>query len=710
LVFQFESLVGHLFVVNGRTLSAPPPGALVEVAPKNASRGREADTCYVLVLPSGKPAPAVFYEQLAELAVERYFNSSGSVTAGLRAMYDTINRNLLDHNRGDTRTYEVNMVCAVLHDRSLILSRCGLGVAVLRNGEQTTLFPTDPLDESDVVFGPPLGVEQIPNVKMKQFIVQAEARLLLADAELADIPRDQLQAAMQGNDLAAVLLQTKDLSPHHVTALAAEFVPPEAEADPFMLEGDNSKAVLTAPVPPEKQVENVALVPDIGTRLVDTATEIRDRTQAGLSQTARGVARGTEVTGGLIAHYFAPKPDLPSRGWGVLGVGVAIGIPLLVVGLVIVLWVMGIDRSEYEICVGEAFSTANIARNIDSSDPNGTLSAWNAALLKINQCDEIRPEGIPDKPIRDLEREGQLVVDTLLNIDRRPVTPIVSFPSARLTQLVLRGLTMYTLDDANDIVYKVELTSDGRAVAPNTQEPIPNMRRGAPANQFTVGDIVDIAWAEDGSALSQSNVLVALDRDGVLVEHSPTILTRGAQRLLGTENWVNPVAIAIWRGNLYVLDPGANQIWRYSPSGGSYQGAPTEYFAGQGRPNISKAVDFAIDENGLVFVLFGDGEMGRYRSGENENFDFTMFPPGQELGTANAFYFSTSPILQYMYITSQPSRTVFKVTHAGTFVRSYRTFDEEQFASVTDVMADPSQQLVYILSGNSVFVLSEEGG
>ncbi|MEL6270308.1 MAG: hypothetical protein AAFR22_10895, partial [Chloroflexota bacterium] len=674
MAFQYESLVGHLFVVNGRTLASPPPGALIEVAPKNASRGREADTLYVLVLPSGQPAASLFYEQLAEMAAERYFNSSGSVTAGLRAMYDLINRNLLDHNKAGGRVYEVNMMCAVLHDRNLILSRCGLGMAVLKNGDQTLYFPTDPLNETDVVFGPPLGVQGLPDVRLKQFRVQPGARLVMADADLADADRAEVAAAMTADDVSAMLMQMKNLLVRQITAIGVELISPEEPEDPFMPEGSNSKRVLESPLPEEKQVDRVDIAPGAGTQLIDTITDTRDRAQIGMSAAAKGVARGAEVTNGLIDHYLSEEDD-SERWWsGPLGIAAAISIPVLVVGLVIVMWLLNIGQSEYEACVSQAFDTATLARGISSSDPNGTLSAWNAVLLKVNECDTLRPEGIPDQPMRDLQREGQTVVDTLLNIDRREAIPVASFPSAQLSQVILRGLTMYTLDDNNDIVYKIELTGDGRSLAPNTMEPIPNMRRGAPVQQFTVDDIIDIAWAEDGSALSQGNVLIALDANGVLVEHSPTILVRGVQRLLGTENWVAPVAIQVWRGNLYVLDPGANQIWRYSPTGGSYQGAPTEYFAGQGRPNITRAVDFAIDENGVVYLLYGDGNMGKYRSGENENFDFTMFPPGQEMGTSTQFHFSTSPISQYMYITSQPNRTVYKVTHAGTFVRSYRTF------------------------------------
>ncbi len=707
MVFHYESLVGHLFVVNGRTLKTPPPGALVEVAPPKASRGREADTVFVLALPSGTAEPGSFYEEMAEMAVERFFNSSGSVTAGLRAVYDTINRALLERNRISRRNIELNMLCAVLHDKNLIISRCGMGVAVVRTGAETTLFPTDPLDEDDVLFGAPLGVKQIPDVKLKQLSVEHGTRLILSDAELGEMGHARLAALMHGGDLETLLLNCQGAILDRAALMAVEFVPPETDVNPFMPEGSNSKQVIATPLPPEKRVEQVQLEPGIGTRLIDTAAETRDRLQEGLGQTAKGIAKSAEVTNGLIDHYFTDSDDAPAWWSGPVRVGLAIGIPLVVVGLVITFWLTQVDVSEYELCVNDTFQNAQIARNIASSDPNGTLSMWNAVLNQIEQCETIRPEGLSDVPLRDLEREGQNVVDSLLNINRREVSVLASFPSARLTEVVLRGLNMYVLDDANDIVYEYQLESDGRRIVPNTQVPIANMRRGATVNQFTVGDIIGIAWAEDGSALSQSNVLLAVDREGVVVEHSPTILTRGSQRLLGTENWIDPRRLKIWRGNLYVLDPGANQIWRYTPTGGSYASPPQEYFAGQQRPNISQAVDFAIDNNGAIYVLLQNGQMSKYVSGEVQSFAFAAFPSGQELGLANGMFLSTNPIAQSIYIASQPNRTIYEVTQAGTFMNSYRTYNESRFDSLLGVIAEPNLQVVYALSGNSVFVFDK---
>ncbi|MFZ4813747.1 MAG: hypothetical protein ACOYL5_04370 [Phototrophicaceae bacterium] len=707
--FQFESLIGHLFVVNGRTLSTPPPGALVVVTPKDATRGREADTFYALVLPSGGVASATFYEQLAEIAAERYFTSGGSVTAGLRAVFDTINQNLLDHNRTNTRKYEANMVCAVLHENQLFVGRCGLCVAALWIKGETTLFPTDPLDETDISFGPPLGVRGIPDVKLKQYTIERTSRFVLATTDLTDTILPRIHAALSAETLHDVLVSLKDFHTTQAICLVAELLAPDEPLDLLVHEGDNSKEILSNPLPADKKLENIDPDPGLGTRIIDSAEALRDQAQEVVANTTSNVAHSAKVANGLIDHYLGEEDTAKTPWWnGALGAAVAAGIPIIVVALVIVLWVTNLGNTEYETCINQAFETASLARSISSSDVNGTLSAWNAVLLKVDECEVIRPEGIPNQPLIDLQREGQTVVDQLLTITRRQATPVVSFPSAQLTQAVLRGLTMYVLDDANDLVYEFQLSGDGRNLEPNTQAPIATMRRGAQVNQFTVDDILDITWAEDGSALSQSNVLIALDRNGVVVEHSPTILTRGAQRLLGSENWVNPVAIQVWRGNLYILDPGANQVWRYAPSGGSYSSPPTEYFAGENRPNINNAVDFAIDGSGQIYVTLANGQMGKYVSGEAVIFAFANFPSGQQLNGISGLYFSTSPIAQVMYLASQPNRTVYEVTHAGTFMRSYRIYEENLFESLSGVIADPAQGVIYALSGNTVFAIGRD--
>ncbi|HLV34417.1 MAG TPA: hypothetical protein VKY59_04850, partial [Spirillospora sp.] len=144
MLFDFESLVGHLYIVGGRSINANPPGLLVEVAPRKAARGREMDTFFALVLPAGhNPAPASFYERMAHLAAEQYFSSSGSVTSGVRTLFNALNTNLFEHNESAAnRPYEANMICAILHGSDIFLARVGGGVAMLQTMGSIRAFPS----------------------------------------------------------------------------------------------------------------------------------------------------------------------------------------------------------------------------------------------------------------------------------------------------------------------------------------------------------------------------------------------------------------------------------------------------------------------------------------------------------------------------------------------------------------------------------------
>jgi hypothetical protein len=707
--FEYEALVGHLYMVGGRSISAAPPGALVEVAPKKAARGREVDTIFTLVLPSGDVvAPAAFYEQMARLAADHYFNSSGSVTAGLRSVFETINQNLYDHNTTGKRKYEANMLCVVLHGNDLFVSRVGSGVALLRHDGEIQPFPSS-FEDDDALFGPPLGVHPVPTMKMTRYTIGKGSRLALADVALADFEMEKMKTALEESELGAGLLGFKDLVKSQITLMLVEFVPPDIPSPPRTREGQS----MTTAAEPSTNVPAAPPIPSTSEIPVASSTapkKERSVIASGMGQIFGGVAlvlaRVIDVISHLLDH-LVPQPEEGKRPWFMTptAAGVGVLVPVIVVVLVVVFWVSGTGESEFELCVEEATKAGDLARSLPSEDVTGTLAAWNAVLVIVERCGQIRENADQDATLSALTREGQDVIDRLYNISRREATPIDSFTNALLTQGVLRGEDMYVLDDRNDLVYRVTLTSDGRGVVPNSKQPIPTMRRGAGVNEFTVGDLFDIAWAQDAGGLSQGNVLVSVDRNGVLVEYSPTFLARGAQRLLGTENWVNPVAMTFWQGRLYILDPGANQIWRYEPSGGAYAGAPTEYFGGQNRPNISAAVDFGIDDNGQVYIMLSDGSLSKFVSGENIPFGFASFPEGSQLAGVNAMFLNTSPIAPGIYLVNPNNRTIYETTLAGTFINSYRTYDEDQFAALTNVIAGNTQEVVYALSGNSILMM-----
>jgi hypothetical protein len=696
MAFDFESLVGHLYIVGGRSISAPPPGALVEVAPRKAARGRETDTFFVLVYPSGQEiAPAAFYEQMATLAAERYFSASGSITAALRSVFGSLNSDLHEHNISGKRAYEANMLGAVLHDTELYLARAGSGIILLAGEEQVT-FPDD-LTKDEAIFRPPMGVHPVVDVRMTRHPVTSGSRIVMGDAGLADLDREKLWPGLKARDIAAALSALKEIAPPQLTLMAAEFVPPETPVAVPAREAESTMRHQPPPPETEPETEPVLPPPPQG-KLAQAAETVQLRAQRGTASAAQRAANALEGANTLLDKAL-PEPKDGKRSWisSPAAAGTAILIPVIVVLVVIVMWLAGTGESEFELCVQEATQAAQTAQSIASSDVQGTLAAWNAVLAVVSRCDQMRAG---DPTLAAFTRQAQSVIDHLSYVERRDVTVLKAFRNAVLDKIVLSGLDLYLLDSQNEQVYRVTLTSDGRGTVPSAQEVIPAMRVNATIGQFRVGSLIDIAWSEDDAEI------MAIDRNGLLVSCAAGLIGNcGAQRLQASERWSNPVAITLWGGKLYILDPEANQLWRYEAVGGSYLNPPVEYFAGEGRPDIRQAVDFAIDGNGIVYILMANGSLTKFLSGVQQPFGYAGFPEGQQLTSANALFLDPNPVTQLMYIVNRAERTIYETSYAGSFANSYRAYDENMFASLSAVVANTDQQVIYTLSGNAVLIV-----
>ena len=246
---------------------------------------------------------------------------------------------------------------------------------------------------------------------------------------------------------------------------------------------------------------------------------------------------------------------------------------------------------------------------MDTANRRNVTSAWNAALQVAEVCATMR-EG--DPAIEAVRQEAQDVIDRLNNVKRRNATALTNFENAEITRLRLNGTDMYALDDANQLVYRIKISDDGTEVL--RQEPVPNMRRGATVDGVSIGRIVDIAFDD------VSNELALIDENGTLVRCLPQfIMICNAQRILGVDQWRQPLALTVWGRRLYILDNEGDQIWRYDPSGGTYASAPREYFSGEARPNLRNVVDFTISLDGNVYLLYNDGVMKKYKRRRRED-------------------------------------------------------------------------------------------
>ena len=704
MAFELEALVGHLYIVGGRVINVNPPGALVEVAPPTAAPGREGDTFFVLIVPSGSIAPTTFYEQLARLAAERYFGMGGSVTIALRAMFQLVNRNLYEHNLehsdNERQQFETSMIAAVLHEDDIYVARVGPVVSVLQTAGLTLTFPEDFSDDAPL-FSAPLGLLPEPEISMVRYGVDAGSRLALSDGNLADIPSDRLTSILLENDIEKVLGGLRRAIKITSQLMLVELVPPEYESPILAAPGQSSREVSMKLGAARQELETE----------MEGAGWTRPRQglfvallRWGLARLAGRAARVFIFFADLFQRLF-PLPEIrPTRrlSSGTLILTVLL-IPLIIVSIVVLSWVSNLGETEFEQCLGKLQNTARLARSLDTSNRRSVTSAWNATLQVAAACDVMRGD---DPTVAAMREEAQTLIDAINNVKRREAIPLTNFEDAAITRLRLQGTDLYALDAKNDLVYSIKLSDDGSE--PIRQEPISLMRIGAShEGEYTIGQIVDIAFDD------YSGDLAMLDRNGTLVRCSPQfILNCDAQRVLNANNWEGPIALTIWARKLYILDSEAGQIWRYDPSGSAYVSAPREYFTGSARPNLRNVVDFTISQKGTVYVLYDDGVMKTYIGGNESPFVFSGFNEGSEphVARTEGFYLNDSPFAPGFFIISRRTRTIFETTVAGTFMDSYQAFDQEKLGLVSAVVAYPEQNMVYVASGNTIFRLDMELG
>ncbi len=163
---------------------------------------------------------------------------------------------------------------------------------------------------------------------------------------------------------------------------------------------------------------------------------------------------------------------------------------------------------------------------------------------------------------------------------------------------------------------------------------------------------------------------------------------------------MSPVAIQTYQNRLYILDPGANQIWRYLPDGTTYPSAPELYFAPIYQRQLANAVDFAIDVKGNVLVLFADGSIKEYNGGAEQLFDFSDLPDGH-LKSANAMYLDATSALPALYVLDPVDQSVYEFTLSGKFQARFRSTDPNAFAKLSGIYVDGSN--VYVTSGQMLY-------
>jgi hypothetical protein len=280
-----------------------------------------------------------------------------------------------------------------------------------------------------------------------------------------------------------------------------------------------------------------------------------------------------------------------------------------------------------------------------------------------------------------------------------------------LTGITLRGTEggIAVLDQAaNRVLFHA---TDESFLNPTAEEPAIIAYNGQPIGAEVIGPLVDLTWLA-GSAAETRDGITMLDRMGVVFSYYPNMGDIRGERLGNSSGWQEPVALASYLGRLYVLDTGAQQIWKYFAQNGFTQSAddPAIFFSDQ--MGLDQAVDFDLySEDGSLVVIYNDGRIRYYdtRSGrvqwdENTLLQNGLTPP---LVSPVAVKLVGRGLNASVFVLDPGSNRLVQLSRGGTVLTQFRILDEtgdEVLGQAADFAVVDSPLSVFIVAGNTIYL------
>jgi hypothetical protein len=225
------------------------------------------------------------------------------------------------------------------------------------------------------------------------------------------------------------------------------------------------------------------------------------------------------------------------------------------------------------------------------------------------------------------------------------------------------------------------------------------LSRGDELDGVVVGELLDIAWVEAGGLLG-TNTLLAVDRAGHMFRSDPGF-EPGALPATDSGTWKKPVAATGYYGRLYLLDPEANRVLRYTLTNGGLEGQPDDYLEAETVADLAGAVDLAIDGN--VYVLHENGMISKYQEGvavpfAPRNLDRPINRPTAILATG---YMDEEG---YVYVADAGNSRIVQLSKTGEFIRQLQVAEPAQLDGLKGIYVDESQKELFFVNGKGLYL------
>lgn len=174
---------------------------------------------------------------------------------------------------------------------------------------------------------------------------------------------------------------------------------------------------------------------------------------------------------------------------------------------------------------------------------------------------------------------------------------------------------------------------------------------------------------------------------------SPTSLIKPSDK------WGKISSLKTFGGNLYLLDPQNNQIWKYQGTDLGFADI-TNYLKTGLSLDISNVISMAID--GYIYILSKTGSIVRIAGGSPDNFQLTNL----DLPLKNPSLLYASDETQNIYILDSGNNRLVVFDKKGAYQSQYLLPATSNQQLATSLLVSESQKKVFLLSKNLVYAFS----
>jgi hypothetical protein len=365
----------------------------------------------------------------------------------------------------------------------------------------------------------------------------------------------------------------------------------------------------------------------------------------------------------------------------------AVVIPVLVFVLVAVSYKQHSTLERFRSLLSSARNEAAQAATLQ--DPAVQRARWVSSLEQAQSALAIFPEDADGRKARE---DAQHALDQIDNVVRLDPTLLWDFKSPGPDRLAAQGVNLFVLDRGTNRVFQLTLNESGDSVAEKGEAPARAYKSQA-VNERQVGDLIDLIWMPLGGTRTRSSLLI-LDSGGLLDYDLAWNL-----RAVALGQGAVPAgarALSAFGGNLYVLDTGGNQLWRYRPQGDGYGGAPENYFE-KPLSDLASGLDVAIDGN--VYLLLADGRILKFFGGAVKS--FAVAGLNEPLKKPVALAVDAEARQGSVYVVE--AGRVLQFNPDGAFIRQFRAAGDA-FDALQDLVVDEGSARMLVMSGGKLYV------